>query len=150
VNVKWLTRLPQVLLARLSFLPNASLTQGRGGHFRPEDKNDVREAILFVAKDLASAQERAQLLHALLRKYTWSKTAEQFGNALGLQPYLKKLIDIDLSTKVDGDFNSISAARTFASPVYETAEAASLLLSKARFAYALLFTNATDSHDNLA
>jgi glycosyltransferase involved in cell wall biosynthesis len=100
-----------------------ALDQRRGGHFRSEDERELRESMLFVASDLAGAQDRARLLRTLLAKYTWARTAAQLVSALKLEKYAKRLVQLNLS----GRYGHTS--------MYESVDTASLLLSQARLAY---------------
>jgi glycosyltransferase involved in cell wall biosynthesis len=111
-----------------------ALSQRQGGHFRPEDESAVREAVLFLARDLASAQERAHLLRLQLTKFTWTRTAYEFANALGLEKYVKRLIKPEVLEQPEVG-PAVLADRASGSSVCETGEAASLLLLKARLSY---------------
>jgi hypothetical protein len=111
------------------------LDQRRGGHFRAEDEKELRDAILYLAKDLAGAQQRARLLRTLLANYTWSRTAEQFVSALNLGSYTKRLVEVRLPIEDGGHLGSI-VPFSYKTSMYESVEAASLLLSEARLAYA--------------
>jgi glycosyltransferase involved in cell wall biosynthesis len=105
----------------------------RGGHFRPEDEGEVRNAILKIAGDLTRAQERSQLLRALLWQYTWARTAEQLAHALELQSYTKRLVTFALPHPTDeGGGIHLPSYRGLS---YESGVIASALLSESRLAY---------------
>ncbi len=112
-----------------------ALFQRGGGHFRREDEQELKNAILDIARDLARAQERARLLRSLLGRYTWPRTAEQLARALDLQRYTKRLVDFDLVSPACVPLESVVPLRSYRSLGYESAQTASLLLSEARLAY---------------
>jgi glycosyltransferase involved in cell wall biosynthesis len=112
----------------------ASLDRRNGGYFRRSDETRVATAILTLAQDIGGALERARTLRALLNKYTWARTAGQLGHALNLDRYLRKLIEIGI-VMVGEDSSSALPDRPFLDTVYESAEAATLLLSQARLSY---------------
>ena len=111
-----------------------ALSRRTGGHFRREDEDEVRDAILDIARDLAGVQERARLLRYLLRRYTWARTAEQLARALGLQRYTRRLLDFEASAQPPATrhMHPLLASRDLG---YESVEAAWVFLNKSRFAY---------------